>query len=199
MHLTEQVLAAVRARYGEPLRLRWDGDVSEAEYALATYNPRRTHDVTLFILNRERLALIRKPPFPDGVWRPPGGGIKEGEDVSAGAAREALEETGLRVELRRYLVDAGALFRHGPNELAWRTHVFLATTADEALDPRDVEEIAGARWGTLEELAGPLRARLLQTGRAFWRYRVALHDRALEALGSWEDSERQVPGTDTSL
>jgi hypothetical protein len=64
----------------------------------------------------------------------------------------------------------------------WRTHVFLAATEDEELAPRDREEIAGARWGTLEELAGPLRARLLETGRAFWRYRVALHDAALARL-----------------
>ena len=34
----------------------------------------------------------------------------------------------------------------------------------------------------IEELAGPLRARLLATGFAFWRYRVALHDAALAAL-----------------
>jgi ADP-ribose pyrophosphatase YjhB (NUDIX family) len=182
VHLTDEILADVRRRLGEPLRLDWDGEVSEYEYALATYNPRRTHDVTLVILNGERLALIRKPPFPEGVWRPPGGGIKPGEDVVDGAAREALEETGLRVEVQRYLVDAHARFRFDGAELAWRTHVLLATTADEQLAPRDTEEIAGARWGTLAELAGPLRARLLETGRAFWRYRVALHDRALAAL-----------------
>ena len=42
--------------------------------------------------------------------------------------------------------------------------------------------IAAARWGTLAELGGPLRERLLETGRAFWRYRVGLHDAALRAL-----------------
>jgi ADP-ribose pyrophosphatase YjhB (NUDIX family) len=182
VHLTEELLADVRRRFGEPLRLDWDGEVSEYEHALATYNPRRSHDVTLVILNGDRLALIRKPPFPEGVWRPPGGGIKPGEDVAAGAEREALEETGLRVEVERYLVDAHASFRFAGAEVAWRTHVFLATTEDDELEPRDTDEIAGARWGTLAELAGPLRARLLETGHAFWRYRVALHDRALEAL-----------------
>ena len=67
--------------------------------------------------------------------------------------------------------------------MRWQTHVFLARTADTELAPRDAEEIAGARWGTLAELAGPLRERLLETGHALWRYRVALHDAALEALG----------------
>lgn len=177
------MLAPLRERFGEPVVLRWKGDVSEAEHALATYDPRRTHDVTLFITNGDRIALIRKPHFDDGVWRPPGGGVKRGEDFVAGVEREALEETGLRVELRRYLVASEATFLYAPFEVPWRTHVFHAVTEDEALEPRDTEEIAGARWGTLAELEGPLRERLLSTGRALWRYRVALHDAALEALG----------------
>jgi 8-oxo-dGTP pyrophosphatase MutT (NUDIX family) len=97
--------------------------------------------------------------------------------------REALEETGLRVELQRYLVDATAHFVYEPYEVPWRTHVFLATTDDDELSPQDTEEIQAARWSTLPELSGPLRERLLTTGRAFWRYRVALHDAAAEALG----------------
>src|SRR5262249_40283098 len=157
--------------------------VTQREWKLATYNPRRTHDVTLFILDPSlRLAVIRKPHFADGVWRPPGGGVKPGEDFAEGAVREALEETGLRVELRRYLVASEAPSRHAGRELPWRPHVFHATTIDTELAPDDVEEIAGARWSTLDELAGPLRERLLETGHAFWRYRVALHDAAIEQL-----------------
>jgi len=183
VHVDESVLAPVRARLGDPARLAWEGEISDVEWAVATYNPTRTHDVTLFILDpRRRLALIRKPQFEAGVWRPPGGGIAVGEAFEAGAVREALEETGLRVELRRYLVDARPIFRNRGRELAWRTHVLLAETQDVELAPSDGDEIAGARWGTLEELAGPLRERLLATGRAFWRYRVALHDAALARL-----------------
>ncbi len=184
MHLTEAVLAPVRERYGEPEPLAWEGEISELEWEIATYDPLRTHDVTLFILNGDRLALIRKHPFAPDVWRPPGGGVKPGEDFVEAVRREALEETGLRIELERYLVEARARFVHPPLELDWRTHVFLATTSDEELEPLDTEEIAAARWGTLDELAGPLRERLLAADRAFWRYRVALHDAALAALRS---------------
>jgi 8-oxo-dGTP pyrophosphatase MutT (NUDIX family) len=184
MHLSEEVLRPVRLRYGTPSVLIWDGEISGLEYELATYNPKRTHDVTLFILDDDRLALIRKPMFPPGVWRPPGGGVKPGEDFVAAVAREAMEETGLEIELRRYLVEAQARFRYEARELDWRTHVFLATTEGRNLEPQDVVEIAGARWGTLVELGGPLRERLLATDRAFWRYRVALHDTALAAIAS---------------
>jgi ADP-ribose pyrophosphatase YjhB (NUDIX family) len=183
MHVDDVLLAPVRERFGEPVVLEWRGEITEREWQLATYNPDRTHDVTLFILNGDRLALIRKPHFLPGVWRPPGGGIHPREDFVSGAVREALEETGLDVELRRYLVATDAHFLLDGRELAWRTHVFLAETTDETLEPRDPEEIAGARWGTLAELAGPLRERQLATGRAFWHYRVALHDAALAAIG----------------
>ena len=198
MHLTEEILAPIRERYGEPAILEWEGDISEREYGIATYDPKRMHDVTLFIMNgqdldargralpgraaQQRLALIRKHSFPPDIWRPPGGGVKPGEDFVEAVRREAFEETGLEVELERYLVEARARFVYKPPELDWRTHVFLATTADEEPEPHDTHEIAAARWGTLEELAGPIRERLLATGRAFWRYRVALHDAALAAI-----------------
>ena len=199
MHLTDEVLAPIRARYGEPSILEWAGEISEREWGIATYNPERRHDVTLFILNgpmpeahdralpgraaaSPRLALIRKPMFPPDIWRPPGGGVKPGEDFVEAVRREALEETGLDVQLERYLVEARAVFHFREPPLDWRTHVFLAHSDNEAIEPRDTEEIAEARWGTVEELAGPLRERLLATGHAFWRYRVALHDAAIAAL-----------------
>jgi 8-oxo-dGTP pyrophosphatase MutT (NUDIX family) len=183
VHLTEARLAELRARYGEPALLEWTGEITAREHALATYDPRRMHDVTLFILGAGgRLALIRKPSYPPGVWRPPGGGIHDGEELEEGAEREALEETGLRIRLERYLVATTARFLYEPRDVPWRTHVFLASTDDDEVAPRDAKEIAAARWGTLEELAGPLRERLLATGTAFWRYRVDLHDAALAAL-----------------
>ena len=180
--MTEAVLAPLRDRYGDPALLEWEGEISEREHELVTYDPERTHDVTLFIRKGERLVLIRKPFFEPGIWRTPGGGVRRGEDFVEGVLREALEETGLEIELERYLVAAEARFLYEPYEVPWRTHVFLATTGDEELEPRDRREIAEARWGTFDELAGPLRERLLATGRAFWRYRVALHDAALHAL-----------------
>jgi ADP-ribose pyrophosphatase YjhB (NUDIX family) len=182
VHVDETVLEQVRQRFGRPALLEWQGEVSEPELALITYNPARRHDVTLFVTSGERLALIRKPHFPDGVWRTPGGGIKPGEDFVAGVVREAREELGVAVELSRYLVEAQAVFRFAGESVPWRTHVLSATTFAEALAPLDTEEIAAARWGTAAELAGPIRERLLATGRALWRYRVALHEAALAAL-----------------
>jgi 8-oxo-dGTP pyrophosphatase MutT (NUDIX family) len=183
VHVDEALLAPIRARFGEPLVLPWEGEVSEQEFRLAGSISGRRHDVTIYVFNGDRLALIRKPQYTPGLWRPPGGGINVGEDFVAGVAREAREELGVPIELGRYLVRTDAVFRLGEEELPWQTHVFAATTRAEALVPEDTREIAAARWGTAAELQGPLREALLATGRALWRYRVALHDAAAEALG----------------
>lgn len=182
MHVTEAVLAPLRARYGEPLALPWEGDVTAEEFALAGRSPERRHDVTFFVFHGERLALIRKPHYTAGLWRPPGGGTRPDEPFEDGVGREALEELGVEIELERFLVATQARFRHGETTIDWRTLVFSARTEAEELDPIDRHEIAEARWGSSDELEGPIRTSLLRTGRALWRYRVALHDAALAAL-----------------
>jgi ADP-ribose pyrophosphatase YjhB (NUDIX family) len=157
MHLTEAVLAPLRERYGEPRPLRWEGEVSSEEFTLAGASP-------------------------EGVWRPPGGGVRPGERFETGVQREAREELGIHIELERFLVSSEATFRWADGVIDWRTHVFSARTGEAELDPIDTHEISAARWGTSDELAGPIRERLLETGRAFWRYRVELHDAALDQL-----------------
>lgn len=181
--MTEAVLRPLRERYGEPRALRWEGEVSAEEFTLAGGSPERRHDVTFFVFDPHgRLALIQKPSYPEGVWRPPGGGVRPDERFESGVQREALEELGIHIELGRFLVSSEATFRSADRVIAWRTHIFSAATAADELDPIDTHEISAARWGTTEELAGPVRARLLETGRALWRYRVALHDAALDQL-----------------
>lgn len=182
MHVVDEVLAPLREQYGDPAPLLWEDEVSEQEFALAGFNPLRRHDFTFFVFNGERLALIEKPQYPTGIWRPPGGGVRPGEDLVEGIRREALEELGVEIELERYLVASEARFRFGGEAIEWRTHVVSARTEADELAARDTDEISAARWGTLNELGGPLRERLLGTGRALWRYRVALHDAAAAVL-----------------
>ncbi len=184
MHVDERLLGPIRARYGTPVLLSVELEISEAErdLVLASTARDRFHDVTFFVFAGDRLALIRKPHYEEGLWRPPGGGLKPGEPFEDGVCREALEELGVVIELTSYLVATRAVFRTAGHEIPWATHVFAATTEGEQLEPLDTHEIEEARWGTVSELQGPIRERLLATGRGLWRYRVALHDAAVKAL-----------------
>jgi 8-oxo-dGTP pyrophosphatase MutT (NUDIX family) len=183
-HVDDAVLAPARERYGEPRVLRLDQPVSREELDLVVSSGRhgRRHDFTFFAFNGPRLALIRKPHFLPGIWRPPSGGIRPGEPIEVGVAREAFEELGAEIVLERYVLRTEVRFTHGAGEIEWRTHVFTAATEAEELVPVDTVEIAAARWGTVEELAGPIRDAALATGRGLWQYRVALHDETIAAL-----------------
>jgi len=183
--MTGEVLARAEAELGRPEVLTWRYPIGPAEMDMvvsSTRGGRRLHDVTLFIFNPAgRLALIRKHHFPPGVWRAPGGGVNPGEEFAAGAAREALEETGLDVRVTRYLLRVHVTFTEGDREQPWTTHVVLAE-ADGEPATRDPREVEAAKWGTLEELCGPIAVAMLETGRGLFTYRVALHRTVAQLL-----------------
>lgn len=189
--LTEAMLAAAARRWGEPRRLTLEFPISAGERDLVRGSrgrKERSHDITLFIERRGRYAVIAKPTFPEGAWRAPSGGLVSGEDLDAGARREALEETGLDVELVRYLIRIDARFDFGDDVEGWHSHVFLARAMAGELEPRDRREIRAAKWATRDEVQGPIRDALLATGRGLFRYRVALTDATFDALD--QESER---------
>jgi 8-oxo-dGTP pyrophosphatase MutT (NUDIX family) len=186
VYLTDRTLREVELRYGVPQLAAAEADFNPREFGLLEYCGRkqRAHDVTLFIRGVDgRFALIRKPSYPPDVFRPPSGGVEPDEPFEAGAAREAIEETGLPITLERYLLRVEASFSCEGRRAPWTTHVFLASTVETELEPRDRVEIAEARWGTAAEMMGPYRAATLRVGSAGFRYRVDLQDEALALLG----------------
>ena len=195
MHLRD-TLAGLEREYGTPWRARARALFDPREFGLLEYcaRKRRSHDVTLFIRGEDgRFAVIRKPSYAPGVYRPPSGGVEPGEPFEAGAAREGREETGLEITLERFLVRVEARFILSTDRSRaadWTTLIFLARAKaghPERLCPQDRVEICDARWAEADELRGPLRAAMLEMGTAGMRYRVDLQDLALAALGegSW--------------
>lgn len=180
-------LADLARRHGNPGTARFDWSVSEEEAAFVRLTQKggvRANDVTLFICGPDgRVALIRKPNYPAGVWRNPGGGVEPGEDVAAAAVREALEETGLDIEVERYLLRAHPTFvPPGSAPIAWVTHVFTARSAATAVAPRDTKEITDCRWFAPADLTGPIKQAIMRTSRNLLHYRAWLHDACAAAL-----------------
>lgn len=71
------------------------------------------------ITEKEKVLLVQRRDMP--VWVLPGGGIESGEDPAEAALREALEETGLEVEITAKLGTFSKI-----NWLTDETHVFIA-------------------------------------------------------------------------
>jgi 8-oxo-dGTP pyrophosphatase MutT (NUDIX family) len=211
VYVDDAIVGEAEARWGTPREWEYRVNTSaeELSFIRKTQKKGRAHDVTLVIWDRSRarFAVIAKHAYAKGAYRPPSGGLEPGESLEAGAKREALEETGLDIELVRYVMRARVRFEgagggDGADDVAshdarstdtidaiqWTTHVFEAAARGgapgDALLPRDTHEIREARWATREELLGPLRELLLLRDSAGIRYRVALHEAVFEAIES---------------
>lgn len=188
VYVDRRVIEPVEKTFGVPDEISLTQEVHPDELAMVRRSRRgiRSHDVTFFIFGpSERVVLIRKHHFPPGAFRIPSGGLKPGEDFVTGLLREACEETGLSVEPRLYLLRVHVTFfaAQDPDKEPWTTHV-VVTTARDASEPRplDTAEIESARYGTIAELQGPIRAILLASGSGLFRYRVRLTDAAVFRL-----------------
>jgi ADP-ribose pyrophosphatase YjhB (NUDIX family) len=190
MYLTRNVIADLERRLGVPEGATAAAPFAPHEFALMERCGRRgrAHDVTLIIRDPKegRIALIRKPSYPPGVFRPPSGGVEPGEAFEEGARREAREETGLEVRWERYLLRVDARFTCEGRETPWITHVLSGVRTAGALEPVDRREIAEARWATVGEIVGTYRPAMLAMGTEGMRYRVFLQDEALRLLGLWK-------------
>ncbi len=176
MYITQETLNRLENKYGVPRILRTAYTMDQQAFDLLKWSMRhgRAHDVTLFISKGDKIAVIRKPSYPLDVYRPPSGGVERGEDFEAGARREAYEETGLEIQLHRYLLKVYVGFSFGDEEVFWTSHVFAAQVISGCLQPVDTKEIADARWATIDELNTNLLKVLQKSESAGLRYRAEL-------------------------
>jgi 8-oxo-dGTP diphosphatase len=106
------------------------------------------------IIENDRVLLVKRGHAPLlGEWSIPGGGLELGETVREAVAREAREETGLRVEPGELLGVYDRVLRdaEGHTQYHYVLIDFLCRrVAGEAQAAGDANE---ARWFTPEEVA----------------------------------------------
>ena len=105
------------------------------------------------IVDRGRALLVRRNTEPlKGEWSVPGGVLELGEKLRDGAAREALEETGLHVEVGEVLDVFDSIFPD-PDDRAQYHFVLIdylcRPISGEARASSDVSDV---KWVTLGEL-----------------------------------------------
>lgn len=185
MYVTAEIIREVEQRYGTPVEIAREYEMTADQLDIVRLGMKhgRCHDVTLVIVDDERnVVVIRKPSYPAEAFRTPSGGIEPGESFDDGARREAKEESGLDIELERYLIRANVRFRGESEVIDWTTHVLQARQTGGILQPLDTKEIVEARKATITEITGPIRKALLATGSPGLRYRAELDGLAITLL-----------------
>lgn len=184
MHLSRQIVQELALRLGEPAVERWRFPMSEEEFRRLTQHisQGRAHDVTPLICRGEEVVVVRKHHYPPGAYRVPSGGVDPEEAFLDGALREAHEETGLTVEVQRYLLRVHVVFTLGAEEAQWTTHVMRARPLAGEVRPVDTGEIEEARWMEWEELLRKVNPILVSTGLGGLAYRARLHQKSRELL-----------------
>lgn len=95
-----------------------------------------------------RILLVQRSAPPEsGRWTLPGGRVEPGEGLAEAAAREVLEETGLRV---RVVAEAGVVQRGAPGGGVFEIHGFVAEYRGG--EPVAGSDAAAVRWATADEL-----------------------------------------------
>jgi 8-oxo-dGTP diphosphatase len=131
------------------------------------YPERPIVGVGAIIVRDDRALLVRRATEPlKGDWSVPGGALELGEKLRDGAGREALEETGLQVEVGEVLDVFDSIFTdsEGRTQYHYVLVDFLCRPlAGEALPTSDVSEVM---WVTESDLAAmDLRTSIAQVVR----------------------------------
>jgi 8-oxo-dGTP pyrophosphatase MutT (NUDIX family) len=183
MYFTPRMLQIVADHYGYPPVIVMEAPVSKDEYDFirSTQTHGRCHDVTLYIFKDNKVIVNAKHHYPEGLYRAPSGGLKPHEDFLEGVYREAYEETGTIIELKKYILQVNVSFTWERKSIPWRTHVFTADYKSGKLRPIDIKEIRAVKLADLSEFEEykKIIAGLESGGLA---YRARLHDEVLRFL-----------------
>jgi 8-oxo-dGTP pyrophosphatase MutT (NUDIX family) len=187
--VTVRELASLAARFGTP---REATAAIPGDFEDPVRKPDRVGEVCMVIRRPNgKLLLSIKTFYPRGAYRLPTGGIHPGEVVYDALLRESHEETGLDVDVRRFL--ARIAYTAGGDEPLFHTFAFLMDEHGGTLGALDeTEQIEDWREVTVDELPrvadilDDLRAQgTMDIGgdwRAWGKFRAVVHREVYAAL-----------------
>lgn len=185
------IVADLEKKYGSFIQQHVDLQVSsEAMHTMVdkmgrSNNPRRAEAVMVVPDENSRIWLHTKKFYPDGVYRLMTGGLESGERPVVAARREAQEETGFDVEIKRCLGVVTYQFFGVGEPLPFASYLFLTTAGRGYPEPTDpgekITDFVAVPPAQLTKTARQLRS--LEGRFADWgAFRAISHDLAAQAL-----------------
>jgi mutator protein MutT len=109
--------------------------------------------VGAIIIEQDRVVLVKRAHAPlAGAWSIPGGVLEVGETLRQAAVREALEETGLVVEVGELLGVYDRILRDADERTLYHYVLIDFLCRRIAGEPQSAGDAAEARWFTRAEV-----------------------------------------------
>ena len=175
--IDETELATLIEQYGEPVEFHFEANFMDFECALVkrTEAKGRLHDITCFIQQDDGYVVIQKHQYArSGIYRAPSGGAKAGESLYDAAIREMYEETGLTIQLERFVLSMHLDVICKDRTIPWRSLVFLATPVGGEMKPIDTREIFDVTVMSRQELLSDVDKMMQESGWGGFEYRSFL-------------------------
>lgn len=109
-----------------------------------------------------------------------------GESLQFAAKREMKEETGLEIELKRFVLDLSLDVKCPEGVIPWRSLVFLAKDVGGEMIPSDTFEIYDVKVSSREEMLGSINELMKHSGWGGFEYRAFLTTKFFEVLDELE-------------
>jgi ADP-ribose pyrophosphatase YjhB (NUDIX family) len=180
-------VADLSAHYGAPLQRSFDVQADDYIHAFRfnKSSDRRAEVVFAIEDDAGQLWVHTKAHYPPDIFRLPTGGIHWDELVVDGLLREVQEETGLPVEIKRFLGIIEYQFWYRGMMAPFASYIFhLHSTCIDCPSIQQGEPISEFRAvlpQQLQQLAGNLR-NLAGVRRAWGEWRALAHDLVYDAL-----------------
>ena len=127
-------------RYGQPLVRIVDLDITSLFDPLTRLDNRYGEVCMVIRRTNGRLLTMKKTFYPAGAYRLPTGGINSNEPILDALLRETYEETGLQVNVNRFLVAVGYRVASKGDTPIFYTFAFLLDETGGTLSPIDEKE-----------------------------------------------------------
>ncbi|TFH09950.1 MAG: NUDIX hydrolase [Candidatus Thorarchaeota archaeon] len=176
--IKDEEMQSLINRFGEPVKRRYSVDFLDFECQLVkqTRSKGRLHYITCFIRQaKDEFVVIQKHQYADsGIYRAPSGGARVGESLEVAAHREMHEETGLQIDLLRFVLDMHLDVVCTDETIPWRSLVFLAESIGGVMKPIDTYEIFDVTVMSREDLLGDVDKLMIESGWGGFAYRSFL-------------------------
>lgn len=179
-------VTALSHKYGAPIcrSVTLPADESTRIYRFDSRSDRRAEVVFAIEDPSGGIWVHAKAHYPRHLMRLPSGGVHWNEGVEAALLREIDEETGLTVQVQRFLGLIDYLFLYDGRQACFASYLFLVRSSGGLPVPHAGEAITDFQLAPvpqLRTLAADLRN--LNGDRRLWgQWRAMVHDLACETL-----------------